>query len=236
MSEIRFVTLDCAGTLVHVNWQPEVFASDCLAAQGVEFDRADAESTYRRILQTRWRTYQELNLQRDETVGDGFWRALTEDWLGKIGVASDPLDAVMELAHRRLYQHPSAAFSLYEDTLPTLQALRERGLKLAVLSNWDYSLHRVLRLLELTPYFECVVASLEEGVEKPEPRIFEIVLERLGADPAETIHVGDDPLDDEVGAKRVGIQPVLLDRDGLAQIPRRIRDLSQVIEVLDWTG
>ncbi|HRK20585.1 MAG TPA: HAD-IA family hydrolase [Fimbriimonadaceae bacterium] len=236
MDAIRFVTLDCAGTLVRVDWQPGRFATECLESLGAVFDRGDAESTYNRILQSRWREYQELNLSRDESIGDGFWRELTQDWLAKIGLDAGFLEPTLELAHRRLYGDPSVAFCLYADTVPALIALQERGVKLAVLSNWDYSLHRVLRILGLTDYFDVVVASLEEGVEKPEPRIFEVVLERLGADPRKTLHVGDDPLDDVIGASRAGLRSAFLDRSSPQELPKRICDLRQIIEVLDWTG
>lgn len=236
MPEIRFVTLDCAGTLVRVDWQPGRFATECLAALGARFDQADAESIYNRILQSRWREYQELNLSRNEQIGDQFWRELTNDWLAKVGVEERYLEETLELAHRRLYGQPSHAFSLYEDTIPALESLKDRGIRLAVLSNWDYSLHRVLRILDLTPFFDVVVASLEEGFEKPDKRIFEIALEHLGAMPGQTLHVGDDAMDDVGGASRAGLRSVFLDRGGDYEVPRRITDLRQLGEVLDWIG
>lgn len=236
MGRIRFVTLDCAGTLVRVNWQPEAFACDCLEELGIAFDRPDAESTYKRLLQSRWREYQELNRSRDENAGDAFWEELTRDWLERINVPAGNLKATIDRAHLRLYGEPSFAFSLYEDTRPAIDALAERGYRLAVLSNWDYSLHRVLNRMGIASRFDVVLASLEEGVEKPEPEIFRIALERLGAAPEETVHVGDDPLDDVAGAKRAGIRPVFLDRGGTSEWPHRITRLTELAEVLDWNG
>ena len=82
---------------------------------------------------------------------------------------------------------------------------------------------------------DVVVASLEEGVEKPEPMIFKIALDRLGADPAETLHVGDSPLDDVQGARNAGLKAILLDRRKKGPPSKTvISDLMQLTEVLDW--
>jgi HAD superfamily hydrolase (TIGR01549 family) len=196
MKPIRAVTLDCAGTLIDVDWRPSAFACDCAERVGLILDRGHAEATYSRILQTRWRHYQELNLSRDESVLDGFWRKLTEKWLGELEFDIAWTEPIIVQAREDLYGPDSLVFRLYEDACPALDRLRARGLKLAALSNWDYSLHRVLRLLGIDDLFHVVVASLEEGVEKPEPALFRLTLERLGVPADEALHVGDDPLDD----------------------------------------
>ena len=89
------------------------------------------------------------------------------------------------------------------------QARPMPGVRMAIVSNWDNSLHRTLRMFGLTEYFEHVVASLEEGVEKPEARIFQIALERAGVEPGDALHVGDNPIDDWQGAKNVGMRALL---------------------------
>lgn len=236
MTQFRAVTLDSAGTLVRVNWNPGRFAVDCAGKCGLDLEAGHAESVYTNLLQSRWRDYQELNRTRDETVLDGFWRQITEDWFAALGVDPKWTEAVFAQAMRDLYEPGSEVFQLYDDVIPTLERLRDRGLRLAVLSNWDYSLHRVLRLLEIRDFFEVVVASLEEGPEKPDPALFGIVLDRLGVSPEETLHVGDDPLDDVAGARNVRMRAALLDRGGQESLPTRIVDLRRLEEVLDWTG
>ena len=232
---IRFVTLDCAGTLIDVDWQPAVFATDCVERLGIPVDRPVAESTYTRLLQTRWRHYQQLNLTRDEEICDAFWRELTHDWTVQIGLDGKWEDEIWGEAWEGLYASDSRVFKLYDDSLEALEMVRNRGLKIAALSNWDYSLHRVVRMLGLEPLLDEVVASLEEGVEKPERKIFEIAMARLGAKPSECLHVGDSPLDDVQGALGAGMKAVLLDRGG-ATPPGRgvIYGLTQIPEVLDW--
>jgi REG-2-like HAD superfamily hydrolase len=247
MPQARFVTFDCAGTLVRVDWNPPIFAADCAERLGIAFDRPAAESEYARLLQSRWQDYQELNLGRSEDLLDGFWRTLTEDWMERAGIEPKWREPLWQEAWNGLYETPSRVFSLYPDTVPCLEELARAGLKLAVLSNWDYSLHRVLRLLGLDRFFETEIASLEEGIEKPEPEIFRIAFERLGARPQEVLHVGDDPLDDVRGALGAGAWAALVDRPAEAAEGRkpvrtgeasrsfRIADLRQVAEVLAWT-
>jgi FMN phosphatase YigB (HAD superfamily) len=238
---IRFVTLDCAGTLIQVDWQPAVFACECVERLGIPMDRPVAESTYARLLQTRWRAYMELNLTRDPEICDGFWRELTFDWMAACRIEPNWLEPILAEVWDGLYGKSNRVFSLYEDSLPALIALKDRGLKLAALSNWDYSLHRVVAMLGLGPYLDEVIASLEEGVEKPEPKIFRIAMERLGATTNETLHVGDHPIDDVQGALGADIRAVLLDRsNSQTQLTSpggrgalRINDLSQLLEVLD---
>ena len=234
---IRFVTLDCAGTLIDVDWQPAIFAADCVERLGIPIDRPVAESAYSRLLQTRWRHYQQLNLTRDEEICDGFWRELNHDWMTQVGLDEKWEEEIWNEAWEGLYGANSRVFKLYDDSIEALEMLRERGLKLAALSNWDYSLHRVARMLGLEPLLDVVVASLEEGVEKPDPGIFEIALERLEAKPKECLHVGDNPLDDVQGAMRAGMKAVLLDRAGSTPPSRSvIYGLTQIPEVLDWIG
>jgi putative hydrolase of the HAD superfamily len=166
------------------------------------------------LYQARLNEFHELNRLRDPRKGIDFWERLCSVWLTRIGhdpALAEPLrKRVDELA----WDSPSRMFALYDDVVPCLDRLREQGLEMAVISNWDYSLHRCLRTFDLERFFKVRLASLEEGVEKPDPRLFDIALQQMGASAPETLHVGDDPLDDVEGARRAGLTPVLLDRTG----------------------
>lgn len=99
-----------------------------------------------------------------------------------------------------------------------LDELAARGLRLAVVSNWDAELPLVLERLGLGGRFAAVVTSAEAGAPKPDPRIFRLALERLGVAPEAAVHVGDDRADEE-GAHAAGI--------GFVQAP-----LSRVLEAV----
>ncbi len=126
------------------------------------------------------------------------------------------------------------AWMVFPDVRPALDELRRDGARLAVVSNWDSRLPRVLEMLGLAPYFDVVGVSHLEGVEKPDPEIFRRVLERLGARAAEALHVGDVSDLDLAGARAAGVAAVLIDRRGahapgpdviqsLAALPSKIR-------------
>lgn len=119
-------------------------------------------------------------------------------------------------------------FHAYPDSAPTLIALRERGLKLVVVSNWDWSLHERLSETGLTPLLDGALASAEVGSAKPDGAIFRAALELTGTTPEQTWHVGDTPAADVEGARAVGITPILIARDGEAPTGA-VRSLAELI-------
>jgi HAD superfamily hydrolase (TIGR01549 family) len=104
-----------------------------------------------------------------------------------------------------------------------LTRLRQASCQLVVVSNSNGRVRRILRRTGIAPHVDLVLDSYEEGVEKPDPRIFEIALERSRADRRATIHCGDIYHIDVVGARAAGLPAVLLDSAGLyrdADCPR----------------
>lgn len=106
----------------------------------------------------------------------------------------------------------------YPDAEPALLALRDRGLKTIVVSNWDCSLGDVLERCGLSPLLDGAVSSAEAGHRKPDPGIFAPALELAGCEPAEALHVGDSPVEDGDGARAAGVPVLLIDREGGADI------------------
>jgi putative hydrolase of the HAD superfamily len=104
---------------------------------------------------------------------------------------------------------------------------------LAVVSNWDSFLPRLLELSGLSPFFRTVSVSAIEGTGKPEPEIFRRTCERLAIETRDALHVGDSLREDFDGARGAGLSALLLDRNdrhpGMAD---RIRSLSEIPEVL----
>ena len=226
------ITFDCAQTLVKVDWQPAVLAVKSAKRAGIKFEMAPAAEIYDRKLRSRWPEFMELNRTRNEEVLAAFWHELTNDWLEEAGMPADKTDDVVEHANDLLFGERSEVFQLYDDVLPCLETLRENGFRLAVVSNWDNSLHRTLRMFGLTDYFEHVVASLEEGVEKPDPRLFQIALDRMGVQAAQALHVGDSPIDDWQGATDAGMRALVIDRGNPAPSEARITSLAQLPEAV----
>jgi putative hydrolase of the HAD superfamily len=105
-------------------------------------------------------------------------------------------------------------FSAYPDAIPALGGLRDRGLRLVTVSNWDCSLPRVLDGCGLGELLDGTITSAEVGARKPDPAIFERALVLAGCEPADALHVGDTAEEDVTGARAAGIRPLLIDRDG----------------------
>ena len=124
----------------------------------------------------------------------------------------------------------SLRFTAFADVRPALVAARARGQRLVVVSNWDVSLHDVLRALGLGPLLDGVLTSAEVGARKPSPAMFERALALVGATAAETIHVGDSLEEDVAGARAAGIAPVLVRRDGGGPAPG-VRTISSLDEL-----
>jgi putative hydrolase of the HAD superfamily len=105
-------------------------------------------------------------------------------------------------------------FHVYPDVTPALIGLRDRGLTLIAVSNWDYALPRVLERCGLDGLLDATVTSAGTGSRKPDPGIFQAALELAGCEPAEALHVGDTAEEDVTGARAAGIRPLLIDRNG----------------------
>lgn len=120
------------------------------------------------------------------------------------------------------------------DVVPALERLRKLGLQLAVVSNANGTLCAKFDRLGLGPCVDCVIDSADVGIEKPDARIFECALERLGARRESTLHVGDIYHVDVVGARAAGIRAMLLDPlDLYAEYPcERVRSLDDLADRL----
>jgi len=118
------------------------------------------------------------------------------------------IDPVLSTA---LYEVILDTWKAYDDAVPTLLALKELGVRIALLSNAALALREVLDREGLTALVDAVVLSCEIGVVKPELASFTAALEALGSTPGETLMVGDSGHDD-VGGTSLGIRTLILPR------------------------
>jgi putative hydrolase of the HAD superfamily len=102
---------------------------------------------------------------------------------------------------------------LYEDSLPTVAALRERGILTALVSNCSHGTRPIVEQLGLPALFDAVILSFEVGVRKPSAGIYQAALAALDADPADAIFVDDQAAYCD-GARALGIDTRLIVREG----------------------
>jgi len=124
-------------------------------------------------------------------------------------------------------------FKTYEDTLPTLKELDNRGLVLGLISNVVQDMEPTYTELGLQPYLDFKVTSAEVGCDKPNPEIFQAALKKAQVKPEEVIYTGDQYDLDIVGAQGVGMKALLIDRNDyfpdITDCPR-IRSLAEIKE------
>ena len=149
-------------------------------------------------------------------------------------------DLVAEIAP--ILRPEGRASALWRMVMPgvpqALERMRRRGLTLAVVSNSDGTCATSLEEAGLLRYMNFVIDSAEVGVEKPDPRIFEIALARCGANPRRTLYVGDLYHADVVGARGASLHALLL--DPYADWPpldcETAADLAEVADRLESSG
>jgi putative hydrolase of the HAD superfamily len=224
---VETVFLDAGGVLVHPNWER---ISIALRSHGVDVSAgplAAAEPYAKRQLDST----ATIRVTNDASRGWLYFNLVLEH--ARVPL-SDATHAALEELHA--YHMENNLWEWVPPHVPdVLAALRARGLSLAVVSNANGTLRAHLRRLGLDGVFSIVLDSHEEGVEKPDPRIFLNALAKSGADPATTIHLGDFYEVDVVGARAAGIRPVLLDEAGLypdADCPR-LRSLPELLQAID---
>ncbi len=133
---------------------------------------------------------------RYEGDGRGFWR--------RVVIASTGVEHPEFL--ESVYNHygEASAWRLAPHTRSCIVAAKATGAKVAVVSNWDLRLRRLLTDLHLLELFDEIVVSAEEGIEKPNPAIFHRACDRLGVRPEDAVHVGDSEEHDVAGARAAG--------------------------------
>ncbi|MDQ4048309.1 MAG: HAD-IA family hydrolase [Actinomycetota bacterium] len=123
----------------------------------------------------------------------------------------------------------SLEFRVFPDAPGALRALRGHGMRLVVVSNWDWSLPQWLERARLAELVDGVVASAVVGVQKPSPRIFRVALDEAGVAPEEALHVGDSMESDVEGARAAGVRAVLIARAGGA--PKGVEAIRSLEEL-----
>ena len=122
---------------------------------------------------------------------------------------------------------------LYPEVDEVLGTLKERGYPLGIVSNWDSRLIPICERLGIANKMDFILASAATGMEKPDPRIFTIALERAGVERGRALHVGDDYEADFLGATGAGVDAVLVRRDGDSPVDApSIPSLLELLEIL----
>lgn len=200
---IRALFFDAGGTLIHLD-SPYICA--------LLRDQFGIEAAIDQFPHA-----QSLAMQRVAQLvseGNGSTEQLKDQFYGvllpRIGVPQEKLPAATECL-LKLAKAEMLWRRTEEATPAVLARLRERGLRLAVVSNSDGRIENAFAQAGLTEYFDFFIDSFLVGVEKPDPRIFHLALEKAGVSAPEAAYVGDLYAVDVLGARQAGLLPVLYD-------------------------
>jgi putative hydrolase of the HAD superfamily len=208
---IRAILLDAAGTLIRpAEPVAEVYARH-FAAAGRPVDAGRLSDAFRSAFGGAGDpAYHDF--PDGDSAERAWWRNVVASTARHVGVEL-PGDA-LERCFAGLFEHYASgdAWAVFPEVRERLASWRTSGFRLAVVSNFDRRLHRILDELDLVSSFDAVVCSADARVRKPDPAIFRQALERLDASPAETVHIGDCPVADGGGAGNLGIAGFVLKR------------------------
>jgi putative hydrolase of the HAD superfamily len=214
------VLLDALGTLVELE-TPWPHLLDELGARGVVVGEDAARAAMRA----------EMAYYRAHHDEAGDWQGLKDLRRRCAAVVQEQLSTSLPLPDVEDALLAAVRFRAYPEVPSVLEHLRAGGARLAVVSNWDVSLHDVLERTRLRALVDVVVISAVQGAAKPDPAIFRAALDRLGATASDAIHVGDSVEHDVAGARAAGVEAVFVARNG-AQAPAGVRVVASLDELL----
>lgn len=219
---MRALLLDCMGTLLHLDAPVPRLRAGLADRLGVRVSEAEAGRALRAEV-AHYRAHHDEARDADSLAAlrRDCARVLAAELPGGEGLDVEVVTATLLEALR---------FAPFPDAAPALRAARERGVRVAVVSNWDVSLHDALAAAGLADLVDAAVSSAEAGAAKPDPAIFRRALDLLDAAPTEAVHAGDSLEHDVAGARAAGVQAVLVDRagDGGPADVRRVRSLAEL--------
>ena len=205
---VRAVFLDIGDTVMRPNPSWEHVYAMAFAEYGIEISVEDLRVALRQAYRHGGWGFDDGFEPTEET---SFRRTVEIDQAAIVQLGIGPMPDAFFRRLGELFMVTSH-WHVFPDVLPTLVALKERGLVVGAVSNWVWNLPELLHSLDLVGKFDFITASARVGFEKPHPRIFEEALEKAQVRPWQAIHVGDHLDADVHGAERLGIGAVLMDR------------------------
>ncbi|XBI76599.1 hypothetical protein VPH35_069816 [Triticum aestivum] len=184
----------------------------------------DAGGTLLQLAQPVAKTYAALGRpygvrKPEKYIMEGFKRAFSAPWPKTLRyqgdgrpfwriVVAEATDCTNNDYFEEVYQYYAHgdAWRLPDGAYRTLRDLKKPGVKLAVVSNFDTRLRKLLKDLNVSHMFDAIVVSSEVGYEKPAPEIFKIALDQIGVEARNAVHVGDDETADKAGANAIGLK------------------------------
>ena len=214
MRRAQCVSLDVGMTLIHPHPPVGEMYARMAGRFGYELEATHLDQLFLKV----WKEKSRLNRTRKndnafaaESASRRFWRDIFDTVMTGLVDESDR-EALFSLCFDEYAR--GRYWRLFPEVRDTLDVLRDRGVRMVVLSNWDFRLQKTLTDLGLNEYFAAIYISSRIGAAKPDPRAFLHVAKDQGLMPAAIVHVGDSFPEDVEGARNAGLKAIHLDRSG----------------------
>src|SRR5438876_2534484 len=233
---LKAIFFDAAGTLFETREPVGLSYARIAQRYGVEATAVQVNAAFRRAFRAAeglafgcGHSPAELRALERE-----WWRRLVAETFVGVGTFSDFDGYFSELF---AYFADPAHWRASSDAASTLASLKQQGLTVGIISNFDYRLYAILDGLGLIRYFDSITISSEAGFAKPSARVFQAALGRHSLKPDESLHVGDSEHLDLAGAAAAGmcaalIDPGLRERISVSGRTGRIARLATVLDLL----
>lgn len=205
MNSQSWIAFDAAGTLFEPAEPVARVYSRVFSKHGPTVEEAAFNGAFKAaFIHTPDPVYQAV--EDGERIEKDWWRAVVSHAAREVEFECRP--ETMDQIFEQLFSHYAAgnAWKIFDDVRPALESFRAVGTKMAVVSNFDSRLHRVLRETGIADYFELVITSADVGARKPDPRILHRLLADTGAARRDACLVGDSETADGGAARACGIR------------------------------
>lgn len=201
---VDLLSLDAGNTVIFLDH------ARLAALAGVDRERLIVAEGYAKRALSGLGEVVEVRWANEAVPGARGWGRTVATMLCEAGVATGALAPMLERAWESHMEHN--LWSVVPDGfVPAMARVHQAGIKVAIVSNSEGKLEELFQKLGILGCFDTVVDSARVGVDKPDPRIFEIACERTGTTPARTLHLGDTYATDVLGAHNAGIRTALID-------------------------
>ena len=212
LSRYKAVFFDVGGTLLRV--EPSV--GEVYATHARSFGFVGSSDELDHLFRKEWSKsggIASLSNKSNKKAEREFWRKLVFQVFEPSGGLSD-FERYFEIVYEAFAREDH--WRVFDDVVSSgiFKKLRKSGITLGIISNWDSRLHTILKSTHLADYFDFILASAEVGSAKPDKKIFIEALRKSGVSSHEACHIGDDLNADVLGAKKAGIDAILIDRKG----------------------
>lgn len=198
----RSVFFDLGNTLVRTD-HAAMYAS-MLRAFDVAVDETAVETAFYLADKTFMRQYPHVLGSHPSTFMPWYLGVLNYH----LGVKLDLHDCHQR--YRQQYQATERKWRAVPGAMNLLRKLKAVGIGTGLVSNWDHSCRAVLAETGLDALLDVIVVSSEVGIEKPDPRIFQLAMQSAGTAPEQCLYVGDNYYDDVIGARNAGMNCLLI--------------------------